>query len=547
MAFERTTRHWLEERTIYRGEDLLVVDKPFGLPVHGGSEATGDLVTAIRRWLGGLGEDDYLGVHQRLDQAASGVMFFTRQRDLNQRIARLVEAHALSRVYRAAVVDPGLEDSGELEHRLTSGRGDRVRVVRTGGKLARASFRVVARHSGRALLELRPTTGRTHQLRVQLAHRGAPIAGDRLYGGPPAFRLMLHATEVELPLGPSRFTAAMPDVFRQWMNGMAPALPAEHDQLREALMVAAWKRRLLAARASAYRLVNADGDGLPDVWVDRYGDFAVLAVSSRPAEQRQHDLARALLEVGAQGVYLKIRERSKSAQSPLSRLAPSEPVSGTAAPDPLEVREGDLRVAVHLGDGFSTGLFVDQRENRFRVTGLARGARVLNLFSYTCSFSVAAALGGAARVVSVDLSGRALERGRDNFTRNQLDPAGYEFVQADAVRWLERARRRRELFDLVILDPPSFATGSKRGEFRVARDYAVVASHALALLTPGGSLLAITNHRRTAVAKFRRYLHHAARQAGRQVSQMKNLAAALDCPDGLQGPTPSKSVLVRVA
>ncbi len=546
MAFERTTRHWIEERTVHRREDLLVVDKPFGLPVHGGSDATGDLVTALRRWLGSLGEDDYLGVHQRLDQAASGVMFFTRRRELNSSVSRLVEAHELERVYRAAVADPGLEDSGELEHNLAPAGGGRIRVVRSGGKPCRARYRVLLRRSGRALVELRPATGRTHQLRVQLAAVGAAIAGDRLYDGPPAFRLMLHATEIRLPFEAAPFSATAPSDLEDWVESSPARLPASYEQLRAALLDAAWKRRLLDARASAYRLANAEGDGLPGVCVDRHGDFAVVAVSSPESDQRQPELGEALVELGARGVYLKRRLRSGKTEESLTRLAPPEPVAGAPALDPLEVREDDLCLEVRLGDGLSTGLFVDQRENRRRVAALAGGARVLNLFSYTCAFSVAAASGGASRVVSVDLSGRALERGRNNFALNHLDPAAYEFVKADAMRWLERARRRGEVFDLIVLDPPSFATGAKRGGFRVARDYCRVASDALALLGPGGRLLAITNHRRTSVARLRRTLHEAARDAGRQVSQMKDLGAALDCPDGPEGPTPSKSVLVTV-
>jgi len=546
VAFEPTTRHWIEERTVHRREDLLVVDKPFGLPVHGGSAATGDLVTALRQWLGGLGEDDYLGVHQRLDQAASGVMFFTRRREVNQRAARAAETHEIERVYRAAVTDPGLDDSGELQHDLAPAGGGRMRVVPSGGKPSRAAFRVLLRRPGRALVELRPKTGRTHQLRVQLAAAGAPIAGDRLYDGPAAFRLLLHATELRLPFDSDWFSAVAPRDLEDWVESKPPSLPASYEELRGALLDAAWKRRLLCARASAYRLANGEGDGLPGVCVDRHGDYAVLAVSTPEAEQRQRELGEALLELGARGVYLKRRLRSGKQETPLSRLAPSEPLAGVRAPDPMEVREDDLRLEVSLGDGLSTGLFVDQRENRKRVATLAAGARVLNLFSYTCSFSVAAASGGASRVVSVDLSGRALERGRNNFARNQLDSAAYEFVKGDAIRYVERARRRGEVFDLVVLDPPSFATGAKRGGFRVARDYGRVASDALAVLAPGGRLLAITNHRGTSVARLRRYLHEAARDAGRQVSQMKDLAPAPDCPDGLEGPTPSKSVLVTV-
>jgi 23S rRNA (cytosine1962-C5)-methyltransferase len=205
---------------------------------------------------------------------------------------------------------------------------------------------VLLRRPGRALLELRPATGRTHQLRVQLAAVGAPIAGDRLYGGPPAFRLMLHASELALPFADAQFAAPVPRDLLEWVESKPPNLPESYEQLRSTLLDAAWKRRLLCARTSAYRLVNADGDGLPGVCVDRHDDYAVLAISSPEAEQRRTELAQALVDLGGRGVYLKRRMRTRPTGTPLNWLAPPEPIAGAPAPDPLEVREYDLRLEV---------------------------------------------------------------------------------------------------------------------------------------------------------------------------------------------------------
>ncbi|MBI3202977.1 MAG: class I SAM-dependent methyltransferase [Myxococcales bacterium] len=535
---------WLDDRVVACDGDVLVVDKPRGIVVHGGDEARADdLVTRLRGWLRARGEPDYLGVHQRLDKEASGVLLFTRRRELNAPVARDMEGHLARRTYLAAVSDPGLARSGVLEHQLSHEKGGVTRVVSRGGQRSVARYRVLRSEHGRALVELLPETGRTHQLRAQLAAVRAPIAGDRLYGGARANRLMLHARALELPALRRRFECPVPESLSIWVARGEVGLPGA---LGAALADALCLRASLLGATAAYRWVNGPGDELPGVVVDRYGDHVVLAVSSDEAAARANEIAEALLTLGAHGVYLKLRERADQRQVDREKNAPPLPIAGTPAEPELVVSEGELRFPVRLAEGLSTGLFVDQRDNRDLVRRLSGGRRVLNLFSYTCSFSVAAARGGAREVVSVDLSRPALERGRAAFAENGLDPAEHRFHQEDCVAWLGRMRRRKERFGVVILDPPSFGTRSKRATFDVDRDYGRVAADALALLEPGGRLLAVTNHRKTSRERLRRTLHEAARAAGVEVRQLKDLASPLDCPDGPDGPEPMKSVLVTL-
>lgn len=535
---------WLDARVVACDGDVLVVDKPRGIVVHGGDEARADdLVTRLREWLVARGEPDYLGVHQRLDKDASGVMLFTRRRELNAAVAGDMEGHRARRTYLAAVTDPGLSPRGVLEHQLSPQKGGVTRVVPRGGQRSVARYRVLERAGGRALVELSPETGRTHQLRAQLAAVRAPIAGDRLYGGARANRLMLHACALDLPSLGRRFECPVPESLSAWVARGEAGLPAAFGP---ALADALCLRAALFEHASAYRWVNGAGDELPGVVVDRYGDHAVLAVSSDEAAGRAREIAGALLVLGARGVYLKLRERADQRQVDRDKNAPPLPIAGEPAEPELVVTEGELRFPVRLADGPSTGLFVDQRDNRDRIRRLSGGRRVLNLFSYTCSFSVAAARGGAREVVSIDLSRPALDRGRAAFEENGLDPAQHRFHHEDCVAWLGRARRRQDRFGLVILDPPSFGTRSKRATFDVDRDYGRVAADALALLEPGGRLLAVTNHRKTSRERMRRTLHEAARSAGAEVRQLKDLPSPLDCPDGPDGPEPMKSFLVTL-
>jgi 23S rRNA (cytosine1962-C5)-methyltransferase len=549
MAFDRLLVPFRDARVLHHAEGLLVVDKPAGIPVHGGDETLGgDLVTRLSEWLRGKGTDGYLGVHQRLDLGTSGVIAFTTARERNASVARAVEEGRFHRRYVAAVTLRSTDFAQRLErapvtleNRLLTERGT-TRVVRHGGAEAKATVSLRERRGSRALVELRPETGKTHQLRVQLAHAGAPVGGDQKYAGDPAPRLLLHAAALELD--GERFEAALPSGFSTWLAGEFPSLGSD-EELFARLEDAAVLRAPLARFSDVYRLSNGFGDELPGVVLDRYGDFAVLAVSSPEAEHRAASIAAFLVERGARGVYLTVRERG-----PTSERAGTErhaPLAGDAAPERFLVHEHGAKLVVELGRGVQTGLFVDQRDNRKRVRELSRGARVLNLFSYTSSFGVAAALGGATKVVNVDVSRRVLDLARDNFRENGLHPQAHAFEQADAMKWLDRAVSRRERFDIVVLDPPSFASDAGGAPFNVREHYGIAAECAFRVLAPGGRLLAVTNHRKTSLGALRRTLRDAAARARVDVRQLKDLPSGLDCPDGPDGPEPSKSVLVTLA
>lgn len=539
---------WLGERILENSGDLLVVDKPSGLAVHGAAWPDHDVVSRLARVLEARGEPTYLGVHQRLDLGTSGVLAFVKNAELNPRVAADFEGGRVEKRYVAAVElrdRSPLSSQRELvlEHRLELS-GETARVVAHGGKPCRALCRVLERRDRRALVELQPSTGRTHQLRVQLASVGAPIAGDRTYDGPTAPRLMLHARALSLPAVERRFEVPEPKSFARWLDGALDAL-GDREEIRRRLLDAGCLRFPVARSSEAFRWVNTSADELSGVVIDVYAGHVSLAVDSDEAEARAPEVAELLFELGARSVYLKRRLRKDLRHVERETIAPSAPLLGNA-PAELVVDEGDLKVKVELGDGMSTGLFVDQRENRRRVRELSRGAEVLNLFSYTCSFSVAAASGGATKVTSVDTSARALARGVENFRINALEPERHGFVREDALVFLKRAARRGARYDLVVLDPPSFSSRGGAKAWSFARDYAELARAALAVVKSNGSLLAVTNHRRTRALTLRRLLVETAEQLGRSVQRAKILPAALDCPDGPNGPEPSKSVLITL-
>jgi 23S rRNA (cytosine1962-C5)-methyltransferase len=238
----------------------------------------------------------------------------------------------------------------------------------------------------------------------------------------------------------------------------------------------------------------------------------------------------AVAELGFAGVYLKRRPKHASVVADTRRdaIAPSEPQRGHAAPDPLTVCELGLPYLVRLGDGLSTGLFLDQRAARAWLREACAGKRVLNLFAYHGGFTVAAVAGGARETVSVDASGVALERAAENLALHDADRERHQLVRGDASAYLRKAAAG-EPFDVIVLDPPSFAT-TRRSTFRATRDYRPLAAACMRCLAPSGILFASTNHRGITRAKLRRHLEQAADDAGRRIVTMTDFADPLDFP-----------------
>lgn len=309
---------------------------------------------------------------------------------------------------------------------------------------------------------------------------------------------------------------------------------------------AAARRRLsVGETSSAWRWIDSVGDRPRGLTVDVYNTHGVLGIYNAQLWEDRERIGAALLSLGLQGVYVKNRVRADLRRLEQADLAPAQPLCGDPAGE-MVVTEHHMRFAVRLDDGLSTGLFVDQRDNRSRLHARALGQRVLNLFAYTCSFSVAAGLGGAREVVSVDLSRRALQRGGQNLRLNGLAMTQHRLLRADALQWLQRAIRRSERFDWIVLDPPSFASRG-RSAFSVRRDYSVAARQCVSLLGPGGRLLAVTNHRDTSRREFLELLREAAHQAGRPVKRLELLAPPVDCPLGDEPDLATKSTLLELS
>jgi 23S rRNA (cytosine1962-C5)-methyltransferase len=277
--------------------------------------------------------------------------------------------------------------------------------------------------------------------------------------------------------------------------------------------------------------------------VERYGDHAVLYVSSDEAERRELEMADCLMDHGAAGVYVKRRVRADLRRVDPLALAPPQPLRGQPAPEWLELRQGAMRCGVSLGDGLATGLFLDQRANWERVRGWASGAAWLNLFCYTGAFTLAAAAGGAVATTSVDLAARALSRLAQNLELNRWAGPQHRLLKSDVPTWLGRAQRAGRRFDGVVLDPPSFGTRA-RGVLSTRRDNVGLVDAALGVLTPHGRLICVSHHRKISGDELREQVQQACERAG-LAARVEPLVAGWDCPT-LPGVSATKSVLAQL-
>jgi 23S rRNA (cytosine1962-C5)-methyltransferase len=547
---------------LYEDEDVLVVDKPAGIPCQAVDPARpDDLPTLIKRWLArrrSLPERDvYLGTHQRLDQDTSGSLLYTLQKSANPGLAEQFAERQIEKVYLAAVSGRPPQPGALLVHHLAPAEGGSMRVAgerEPGAKQARTRVLEVRSVQDRSLIKLAIDTGRTHQVRVQLATLGCPVAGDVRYGGAPALRLLLHAQRLAFrhPRGGQRVEveSALPFELADWLEHGARSALDDPRLLDRALELAACRRISLgrahaAGETTAFRLLHDAADGVAGFAVDVYDRWLVLRVDGDNAASEERALVSRLATRGVAGIYVKRhpKQANQLVDPTDGQIAPRLPVWGEAAPEELIVYEQSVPFEVRLGDGLRTGLFLDQRDNRARVRELAHGKRVLNLFAYTGSFSVTALLGGASSVISVDVSRTALAWADRNIARVG-SAERHRSIADDAFVVLKLLAQRGERFDIVILDPPSYST-TKRGRFRAKADYPALCAAALEVLADPGTLLACINHHGVSRGALRRFVQIAARAAGRSARILRDLPTASDFPAEPGREPAMKSVLAE--
>ena len=523
---------------LHEDADLLVVNKPAGINTHAPGPWAGDgLYEWLRdhhpRW-------DTLAIAHRLDKDTSGVLVFTLSPAAQRSLAEQFGQHSIAKTYLLLTdrpVDWTRREATSVLVRVGTRYVSRPAAAK--GVTAQTRFEVLRREGGRVLVQAEPITGRTHQIRVHAADLGIPIIGDSLYGGTSGPRLCLAAQSIEL----RHPSTQAPVKFSAPTNFDAPA----GLQLRRSLID--------PAATNALRWYHGASDRHDNLYVDQFGPY-LLSQSPEPFESiRDLNWPALLSSAGARSVYhkqqLKNVGRTKTPEvSPLLRV-------GEPAPGSFLVSENGVAYEISFREGYSVGLFLDQRENRRRLLrnhvgpGFAvfpnapQPPTVLNAFAYTCGFSVCAALAGA-RVSSIDLSRRYLDWGKRNFQHNGLDPAAHHFVAGDVFDWMRRWQRQRRRFSLVILDPPTFSRSKVSGVFQAEKNYPALAQAAAELVESAGVLFCSCNAARLTPAEWMEQVHQGVRQARRRIIQQRYVPQPIDFPISAGEPAYLKTVWLQL-
>ncbi len=358
--------------------------------------------------------------------------------------------------------------------------------------------------------------------------RGDPQAGQTVRVHSAGGRFLAHAA----------WSAQSQICARVWNHDEAePIDRAFFDRrLREAI---AWRESLSGPLAvgAARRLVNAEGDGLPGIVVDRYGNTIVMQLLSAGAEAWRGEIGELLAQLpGVDGVY----ERSDADVRELEGLAPRSGVVHGAEPSgPVAVQEwvGEhpIELLADVRGGHKTGFYLDQSVNRARVGALAAGRTVLNCFAFSGAFAFSCMAGGARHVTSIESSADALLLAREMAERNRIPATALDWIEGDVFEQLRRFRDAAKRFDLIILDPPKFAPTQAHAE-RASRAYKDINLLAFKLLAPGGLLATFSCSGAIEPGLFRQIVAGAAEDAGVDVRLRAALTAAPDHPVRLAFP-----------
>jgi 23S rRNA (cytosine1962-C5)-methyltransferase len=560
---------------IFEDEHLLVVHKPAGWNTHAPGPHAGE---GIYDWLRHR-EPRWatLAILHRLDKETSGVLVFGKTPDANRSLTEQFTERRVRKKYLLLTDRPVPQREFTVKTALVRvGEKYASRPPHAGAEIAETRFKV-----GRAVpspprrgedtapyqyVEAEPLTGKTHQIRVHAAESGFPILGDTLYGGTPAAGVFLHAAEISFThpatgkpvtfhapanfdtipqFGGASVLASRKDDGSSGSPGVSPHLSDPRLALRAALID--------PRETDAFRVIHGASDGWPGWYVERLGKF-LLSQSEQPlrAEQRE-ELARLTRIFSARGAYHKTL--SRQVRRTTAAEASPQLVWGEAAPERFEICENGIRFELGFNEGYSTGLFLDQRDNRRRfLTGhiaadfpqpSTLNYQLLNCFAYTCGFSVCAANAGA-RTTSLDLSKKYLEWGRRNFTLNGLDPAAHDFIYGDAFDWLRRLAKKGRAFDAVALDPPTFSQSKEHGVFRAEKDFGKLVAAALPLVRPGGVLFASTNAADWPPETFLADVEKAIHATRRKILQRHHVPQPPDFPISRAEPAYLKTVWLRI-
>lgn len=356
---------------------------------------------------------------------------------------------------------------------------------------------------------------------------------------------VLITDDLQTPIAIGAFSPKSQIRVRVW--SFNPQEKIDLSFFRNRLNAAIEKRKTLKLpeQTNAYRLVNAEADGLPGLIVDYYAQYLVIQILSAGAEYWKDGIVQRLREtINPKGIYERSdAEARKKEGLPLQKGL----IWGEEPPDRLRIEENGLHFWVDIKNGHKTGFYLDQRENRKLVSEFAENKDVLNCFAFTGGFGLSAAKGRAKSVVNVEAVAGLLTEIEQNIKLNRLNPNLFENIKGDAFRILRKFVEDERKFDLIILDPPKFAERQSHLP-KASRGYKDINLQAFKLLKPGGYLFTFSCSGLMKPDLFRKIVSDAALDAGREAQILKFLSQDKDHPIVLNIPESEylKGLLLKV-
>lgn len=485
------------KEALFQNSDFAVFNKPSGFNTHAQDPTHPGFVEIAERFLltkssaSSLTPQSYKVVH-RLDRDTSGLILFAKNESTAKAFFDLFSNHQIQKTY-LFVTDRNVEFerisvSGEIHESKQNKKAFQLlnpkKESSTRNILSHESwtdFEFIKQTEKFYIWKAKPKTGRPHQIRLHARFLNIPVLGDNLYEGSPYPRLMLHAESLHFTLqGESfQFQADFSEIQLLTENFLSPSF---------SLKLGLFQRERIFSREEndSLRICHQESS---DFKMDRYGRvdwFYWYSENDFPLawlERQTEEYSRA----GRSLHFRRMTNRGAKFQGQ------QELWSHPEAPRNWVAEENGIKFSMKSDQGLSPGVFLDQRDQRQWVLDHAKGLKVLNLFAYTCGFSVCAAKAGADQVVSVDTSKKLLEWGKENFTLNELEPENYDFFAQDVFVYLKGAKKRNLKFDLIICDPPSFGR-SQEGVWSITKDLPKLLSELSGLVSPFGQIMLTSNY-----------------------------------------------------
>lgn len=460
-----------------------MIDKPEGITTHQSHPNDWGIVEFIA-----YQKDIPLYVVHRLDKETSGALLVARDRETAKNLSALFEKKQVSKKYLFLTDRPAHFKTASHQSFI-----DKTKDTFTSEKNVKPNsftdFSWIWSDGSVHLWQASPISGKPHQIRLHAQDLGIPLLGDTEHGGTIWARLALNAQEIFFKEQDQSFSFSSLSPWwadKQFAGLIQKSLSDPEDLILVQLKNAFEKRqRLKLTDLPSYRLSHEESEHFS---VDIYGNQAwVNWYKDQAPTLKEIQNFEFFFQPFGQSVFL--RRMNNRGQDPNSNQFWT---IGAVIPEWWS-KENHLKFELKTTQGLSAGLFLDQRANRAWVKKNSSDRKVLNLYSYTCGFSLAAAAGNANEVCSVDVSSKFLDWGKRNFQQNDLNPENYEFWAQDCVLFLKGAVKRQRRFDLIIADPPSFGR-SKDSVFRIEKDWPELLDLCLSVLNPGGKILFSTNY-----------------------------------------------------